>query len=121
MKIVTTIALFLALLIMGCSTSKSNSKTSNNESRMEFTVTKIQNKKDGQTIFMDNNKGGQYITIISPANGNWIELNVGDKISLTAREIMESNPTQFISKDIKVLGSEPSSGIEYEKTEEETY
>lgn len=96
-----------ALLITACNAPKNNN-SNHNEHRMEFTVSKIQNEKDGQTIFMEDDKGGRYITIISPANGNFVELNVGDKISLVAETIMESDPAQVISKDIKIIGKEPS-------------
>lgn len=111
--------LLITLLITSCNSSKSNNESSNDSTQMELIITKIQNEKDGQTIFMKDDKGGRYTTIISPANGNWVELNVGDRISLEAEEIMESDSAQIISRDIKVLSNDPSSAIESEKTEEE--
>ncbi len=118
---ITAFFLLTSLLIAGCSTSKTNNHSSNISNPMEFTVTKIQDEMDGQTIFMEDDKGGKFITIISIPNGNFVDLNIGDRISLTAEEIMESDPAQIISKDIKVLGDVQSSGIEYEKTEEVIY
>jgi hypothetical protein len=88
---------------------------------MELIVTKIQNEMDGQTLFLEDDKGGQFTTIISPANGNWIDLTIGNRISLVAEEIMESHPAQIISKDIKILDITSPSSIKYEKTEEEIY
>ena len=111
--------LSLALLTTSCNTSKSNNESSDDNIRMELIVTKIQNEKDGQTIFMKDDKGGRYTTIISPANGNWVVLNVGDRISLEAKEIMESDPAQIISRDIKVMSNDSSSSIGSEKPEEE--
>lgn len=115
------VILTFTLLIEGCSTPKANKKSNNDLNKMEFVVSKIKNEKDGQTISMKDEKGGKYITIISPANGNFVKLKIGDKISLVAKEIMESNPVQIISKDIKVLSSISSNNIEYEKVEEEIY
>lgn len=109
----------LALLIASCNTPKAGDSEEGQNSRMEFTVTKIQNEKDGQSIFMQDDKGGQYTTIISIPNGNWIDLTVGDRISLVATEILESHPAQIISKDIKVIEHQTNMG--YEKIEEETY
>lgn len=123
MKQLTVVFVFLALIAAGCTLPKANNNSLDKNSRMEFTVTKIQNEKDGQTLFMEDNNGGKFITIISPANGNFVELKVGDKISLVAEEIMESDPAQIISKDIKVLGGE-SSHVPIEvkiSTDKETY
>lgn len=109
------------LLSIGCSMSKTNSVTQDGNKQMELTITKIQDEKDGQTLFLEDNEGKQYITIISPANGNWLELNIDDRVSLISEEIMKSKPPQIISKDIKILESVGSFRIEYEKTEEEIY
>lgn len=105
---VLIIFLFLILIFSGCSASKSNSHPSENNKQMKFVVTKVQDEKDGQTIFLNDHKGRQYITIISPVNGNWIELLEGDKISLFAEEIMKSDPPQIIAKNIKILNRKES-------------
>ena len=90
MKKLNVFFLLAALFMLSCSTSKKGEKSVQNKpDRMEFTVTKIQNEMDGQTIFMEDDKDGRFMTIISPANGNWIDLKIGDKISLVAEEIME--------------------------------
>ena len=101
---ITIISLLLTLLI-GCSTTKSNSIAIQKNVIMEFTVTKIQNEMDGQTIFLKNDKKEKYKTIISPANGNFVELNVGDKISIKVESTIKSTPTQLISKNIRVMNN----------------
>lgn len=105
MRQTTVISLLfsLALLIASCNTPKAGDSEEGQNSRMELMVTKIHNEKDGQSIFMQDDKGGQYTTIISIPNGNWIDLTIGDRISLVATEILESHPAQIISKDIKVI------------------
>lgn len=112
--------LFLAIFLVSCGASKNNNSTSNNN-KMEFTVTHIKNEMDGQTISLKDDKGGDYITVISIPNGNFVDLKVGNRIQLTAEEIMESDPAQIISKDIKVIGGGDSIGEIYEKEEEENY
>lgn len=123
MKQIAVVFLLLASIIAGCTAPKANNHSYDKDSRMELTVTKIQNEKDGQTLFLEDEKGGRFITIISPANGNFVELKLGDKVSLVAEEIMESDPAQIISKDIKVLGGESSySPIKIDiSTDKETY
>lgn len=100
----TFVSTMLVILILAsCGTPKNNNGNMNSDNRMEFMVTKIQNEKDGQTIFLEDENEGRYTTVISPANGNFVDLKVGDKISLVAETIMESDPAQIISKDIQVI------------------
>lgn len=121
MRTITRIITVIILLtIISCRTTK-NKMDKNTTSKMEFIINKIQNERDGQTLFLKDDKGGNYITVISPANGNFVDVKVGNRISLIAKEIMESDPAQIISKDIKVITSNESSKVEYEKTEEETF
>ena len=102
MKRITRILIILALLtIYSCNTTPKNKTNSSN--RLEFTVSKIQNEKDGQTVFLKDDKNVVYTTIISPANDNFVDLEVGNRISLIAKKIMENDPAQIISTDIKVL------------------
>lgn len=108
MKYLLICCTVLLLLVMACNTSKNGAQTGDKAVQMELTVSKIQDEKDGQTIFLEDDRGEKYTTIISPANGNWVELSEGDKISLVATEIMESYPAQIISKDIKVMGKAPN-------------
>lgn len=112
--------IMILFTITSCNTIK-NKMNKNTDPRMEFIVHEIQNEKDGQTLFLKDDKGGNYTTIISPANGNFIDVEVGNRISLVAKLIMESDPAQIISKDIKVITENKSSKIEYEKTEEEIF
>ncbi len=84
----------LSILLIGCATTKTSS---------EFLITKIQSEKDGQTLFLKNDKGQVYTTIISPANGNFVNVNQGDKISLDIKEIMEMEPPAIISKNIRIV------------------
>ena len=121
MKYTTLFSFLLLILFAGCCISKSNEHSLNTNSAMEFTVTKIRGEIDGQTIFLKDTNGRPYTTVISIPNGNYVELNVGDRISLVVEDTIDFDPIQIISRDIKVLGDVHSSGIEYEKTEEETY
>jgi hypothetical protein len=115
MKITQTVFTALILIAMfSCNITKKNIPVNKIE-RMEFTVSKIQNEMDGQIIFLEDDKGQTFTTIISIPNGNFVELKQGDRVSLIAEEIMEMDPPQIISKKIKVLNKK------YEKIEEETY
>lgn len=121
MKNIILVSFLLLLLIAGCSisTPKNHSLKINNP--MEFTVTKIQDEMDGQTIFLKDDEGRPYTTIVSIPNGNYVDFNIGDRISLVVEGTIDFDPIQIISKDIKVLGDIHSNGIVYEKTEEKTY
>lgn len=89
------LTLFFALIIMiSCTTQKQHS---------EFLITKIRAEKDGQTLFLENDKGKVYTTIISFANGNFIEVNQGDKISLEIKDIIKMKPPAIISKNIRIV------------------
>ncbi|PIE78288.1 MAG: hypothetical protein CSA15_08575 [Candidatus Delongbacteria bacterium] len=115
MKTLTGIlTILITFTIYSCQTTKN--KTTNDKNRMKFIVSKIQNEIDGQTVFLKDDKGRNYTTIISIPNGNYIDLKVGNRISLIAKEIIGSAPAQIISEDIKVLNK-----IEYEKTEEKVF
>ncbi len=95
--------LLVCLIFMGCLPSKNTSTIGTNDLEMKLTITKIRNEKDGQTLFMSDDKGGDFITVISFANGNWVEVDKGDIIILEAVEILESDPAQIISKNIRVV------------------
>lgn len=86
--------LMLSALVISCNTTQKS---------LEFLVTNIQPEKDGQTLFLENEKGQLFTTIISPANGNFIDLVKGDKISLVTKEIIEMEPPLIVSKNIKVI------------------
>jgi len=74
--------------------------------RETFLITKIRGEKDGQTLFLKNDKDEVFTTIIRIPNGNFIEVNEGDKISLEIKDVLEKmNPTVIVSKDIEVLTS----------------
>lgn len=99
----------LLITLFACSSPKNTPKQ--NVDRMEFTVTHIQNEKDGQTISMTDDRGGRYITVISIPNGNYIDLAVGNKISLIAEEILESDPAQVISKNIEIIDPQATPSV----------
>lgn len=119
-----TFSIILSVIILAfnsCGSQKDKTKTIDNSGRMEFTITKIQNEKDGQTLFLKDDKGGQFTTVISIPNGNYVEVEKGNRISLVAKEILEMHPAIIISEDIKVLDNDNPFKAEYEKTEEEIY
>lgn len=91
-----TILLSLFFSLVSCNSVK-------NKNTMKFTIVKINNEKDGQTLFLENNKGEKFTTIISLANRNFVDVEVGNNISLVAKELLESYPVQIISTDIKVI------------------
>lgn len=93
MKKIATI--IILVFILGCNSAK----TENNI----FTVSKIQQEKDGQTLFLKDSKNKVYTTVISIPNGNFIKVNEGDRIRIEIKEILETNPLIIISKKIKVL------------------
>lgn len=86
--------LFALLLILTSCASKQNS---------EFLIMKIRPEKDGKTLFLENNKGEVFTTIISIPNGNFIEVNQGDRISLEIKEIIKMNPPAIVSKNIQIV------------------
>lgn len=94
----------LAVLFTSCSSAKKKNEL-NNSSRSEYTITDIRNEKDGQTLFLSDDKGGKFTTVISIPNGNYVDVEKGDRISLVAKEILEMHPAIIISEHIKVLNS----------------
>lgn len=102
MKILKLILLSMVFFLNSCGSNKTKSQTSNAE-RMEFTITKIQNEKDGQTLFLKDEKGVEFTTVISIPNGNFVEVEKGNRISLVAKEILEMHPAIIVSEDIKVI------------------
>lgn len=116
MKIFSIILSVIVLTFNSCGSTKSNKKSIDNSERMEFTITKIQNEKDGQTLFLKDDKGGQFTTVISIPNGNYVEVEKGNRISLVAKEILEMHPAIIISKDIKVLKARTQISISTNKS-----
>ncbi len=80
---------------MGCTAVKK-------ESNM-FTISKIQQEKDGQTLFLKDNDNKVYTTIISIPNGNFIKVNEGDNIRIKIKEILDTDPPIIVSKHIEIL------------------
>ena len=112
--------LLVILLSVGCNTAN-NDKNKVSKQRLEFSVTEVHKQKNGLVIFMVDENEEKFITAVSVADGNFIELSEGDKISLIAESFSESNPVQITSKDIKIIKSESGYIPEYEKIEELTY
>lgn len=90
-----TLILTAVLIFFSCSTKENFSK---------FLITKIKPEKDGQTLFLKNDNGENFTTVISIPNGNFIEVNEGDKIRLEIKETLDKmNPPIILSKNIKVI------------------
>lgn len=88
----------IIIVFMACKAPKNTIDT--------YRVTKIQIEKDGKTLFIKNRKGDIYSTVISLANGNYIDVNMGDVITLEVKEILDMTPPAIISKNIKVVRME---------------
>lgn len=92
-----------ALMLLGVNSCISTKNSLTKNSRMEFTITKIQNESDGQTLFLKDDNGKKFTTIISIPNGNFVEVEKGNKISLIVKDIIELKYVAIVSKDITVL------------------
>ncbi|WP_459212422.1 hypothetical protein [Aquimarina rhabdastrellae] len=86
--------LFIVIFTIGCSIK---------EKRLEFLITKIEQEKDGQMLFLKNDKNEVFTTIISIPNGNYIEVDQGNKIALEIIEVIKMKPPIIISKNIQLL------------------
>ncbi|MCA0960020.1 hypothetical protein LCL86_13255 [Muricauda ruestringensis] len=69
----------------------------------EYLVIHTKDEIDGQTVTVKDYNNKIYTTVISIANGNWVDLKVGDIISLEIEDIIKINPVHLISKNIKVI------------------
>lgn len=110
--------LMIVWTLISCGSTNTKEKINDKPHTMELTITDIRYEKDGQTLFLSDEKGGKYTTVISIPNGNYVEVKKGDRISLVAKEILEMHPALIISENIVVLGE---SQINYEKEEEATF
>ena len=91
-------ASLILLVFMACQTQ--------NNTAPVYTITKIQAEKDGQTLFLKNDEGAVYTTIISIPNGNFIKVHEGDRITMDIQDTLKMNPPAFISKNIQILEKE---------------
>lgn len=89
-------------ILLSCGSLKENT-IKEKKTEMEFTIKEIRNEKDGQTLFLSDNNGALFTTVISIPNGNYIEVEKGDRIQLTAKEILEMDPAIIISENIKII------------------
>lgn len=90
-------ALAIALLyVVSCNTPK--------EPGDVYSITKIQNEKDGRSLFLEDANGTEYITVISIPNGNYVDVEVGDRVKLEINEVIEDmKPILIISRSVEVL------------------
>jgi len=85
----------LAALLLGCNPSSGSRET--------YYISKISQEKDGKTLYLKDQNNNDFTTVISIPNGNYIEVNEGDTISVEIESIIETYPRIIISKNIKVL------------------
>lgn len=120
-KIAAIIGL-VCFLFTACNTVKENVDNAEtpNSNTMVFTIDKIIQEKDGETLILKDEKGNIYTTVISIANGNYVEVGTGDKISLEAKQILEIDPPIIVSEKVEVIekAATPVLGPGYEKVEE---
>lgn len=88
-------SLLLFTLLIACNTQKNYPNA--------YTITKIQAEKDGQTLFLKNDKGEVYITIISIPNGNFIKVQEGNVITFEVQDTLKMDPPALVSKNIKIV------------------
>lgn len=99
---------FSILFMTMISTIFSMCKSAKSESEMSkeigvYTIDRIQPEKDGETLYMTDEHGEPATMIISIPNGNYVEVAVGDQISVEIEAVMRSYPPQIIGKNIKVI------------------
>ena len=97
MKTIFASLIAFALLI-ACNTKKNYTNS--------YTITKIQPEKDGQTLFLKNEKGDVYTTIISIPNGNFIKLEEGNVITFDVQDTIKMDPPALVSKNIKIVSEQ---------------
>lgn len=84
------------LISVSCNTAK--------ETKDVYSITEIQQEKDGKTLFLKDSNGTEYSTMISIPNGNYVEVEVGDRVRLEINEILlDMEPILIISKSVEVL------------------
>ena len=91
-------SLIVLTLLICCNTSKTFPNA--------YTITKIQPEKDGQTLFLKNEKGDVYTTIISIPNGNFIKLEEGNVITFDVQDTLKMDPLALVSKNIKIVSQQ---------------
>ncbi len=94
--------LFVSLIVFTLLISCNTPKTFPNA----YTITKIQPEKDGQTLYLKNDKDDVYTTIISIPNGNFIKLEEGNVITFDVQGTIKMNPPALVSKNIKVVSEQ---------------
>lgn len=94
------IIVITSLLFISCNSLKHTSAYLNTN---EYLVIHTKDEIDGQTVTVKDYNNKIYTTVISIANGNWVDLKVGDIISLEIEDIIKINPVHLISKNIKVI------------------
>lgn len=88
-------SLLVFILLIACSTQKNYPNA--------YTITKIQAEKDGQTLFLKNDNGEVYTTIISMPNGNFIKVQEGNIITFDVQDTLKMDPPALVSKNIKIV------------------
>ncbi len=91
----TSLTIVILTLLMSCNAIKKENKV--------FTISRIQQEKDGQTLFLKDNDNKIYTTVISIPNGNFIKVNEGDNIRIDIKEILDTDPPIILSKHIEIL------------------
>ncbi|WP_308992431.1 hypothetical protein QLS71_000445 [Mariniflexile litorale] len=92
MKAVITI--IIITLFLGCKTMEETNK---------YTITKIEQGKDGQTLYLKDSKNNVYTTVISIPNGNFVKVEEGNKIKLEIIKMIETYPPILVSKSIEII------------------
>lgn len=89
-----------SLLFISCNSFKQTSAYLNTN---EYLVIHTKDEIDGQTVTVKDYNNKTHTTVISIPNGNWVDLKVGDIISLEIEDTIKINPVHLISKNIKVI------------------
>jgi uncharacterized OB-fold protein len=87
---------FVLLCSVACNAPK--------ETEDVYSITGVQQEKDGKTLFLEDATGTEYSTVISIPNGNYVEVKVGDRVKLEINEVLEDmEPILIISRSVEVL------------------
>ena len=83
------ITIIIMTLFLACKAMK---ETNN------YTITKIEQGKDGQTLYLKDSKNNMYTTVISIPNGNFVKVEAGNKIKLEIVKMIDTDPPIIESK-----------------------
>lgn len=104
----------LSFLLTQCS---NKTKDLTNTSNDVYTVVNVKNESDSATVTLSDARGGKYQTVISIANGNWIDLEKGDRVKVSYEELLEMDPALMIGSKFTKLDKNATKLMSHLKAE----